>query len=167
MNKDRLAIYFARVNPEAIIPSKRDEDAGFDIYPCFDEDYIMVMPNETKHIPTGIASAFNDNYMAILRERSSTGSKGIGLRAGVIDSGYRGEWILVITNHNNVPLVIAKNPDAVPLYLRDGIFYDYNKALAQCLFLEMPRVITEEMTYDKLQQFTSLRGMQGFGESGK
>ena len=25
-------VYFAKVNPDAIIPSKRDEDAGFDIH---------------------------------------------------------------------------------------------------------------------------------------
>src|SRR5690606_33646017 len=29
-------VYFAKVKPHAIIPSKRDEDAGYDIYACVD-----------------------------------------------------------------------------------------------------------------------------------
>ena len=35
-------VKFAKVHPNAIIPSKREEDMGFDIYACFDEDYIMI-----------------------------------------------------------------------------------------------------------------------------
>ena len=38
MNNNELI--FAKVRPEAIIPTKREEDAGRDLYPCFDEDYI-------------------------------------------------------------------------------------------------------------------------------
>ncbi len=97
------------------------------------------MPNDTHRISTGIASAFSSNYVAMIKERSSTGLKGMGLRGGIIDSGYRGEWILVITNHNCTPLTITKNQDAVPFHLRDGMIHDYNKALAQALFIEMNR----------------------------
>lgn len=101
-------IKFAKVKPNAIIPSKREEDAGYDIYPCFDEDYIVIYPHETKMIPTGIASAFSSDYVAILKERGSTGTKGIGQRCGVIDSGFRGEYFVPITNHNNKPIVMIK-----------------------------------------------------------
>ena len=44
-------VKFAKVRPDAIIPSKRDEDMGFDIYACFDEDYVVINPHETKLIP--------------------------------------------------------------------------------------------------------------------
>ena len=37
-------IYFAKVKPEAKIPSKRDEDAGYDIYACFEEDFVKFEP---------------------------------------------------------------------------------------------------------------------------
>ena len=90
MKKDE--ILFAKVDKHAIIPSKRDEDAGYDIYPCFDEDYRVIMPHETAMVPTGIASAFDKSWYVQLQERGSTGSKGIKYGAGVIDSGYRGEW---------------------------------------------------------------------------
>lgn len=75
-------IYFAKVNPKAIIPSKRVEDGAFDIYACFEEDYMKVEPHETVLVPTGIASAFSSDYVAIIKERGSTGSKGIGQRCG-------------------------------------------------------------------------------------
>ena len=93
-------VKFAKVRPDAIIPSKRDEDMGFDIYACFDEDYIFLQPGETKLIPTGIASTCDSDYGFALRERGSTGSKGIALRCGVIDSGYRNEWFVCLTNTN-------------------------------------------------------------------
>lgn len=93
-------VKFAKIRPSAIIPSKRDEDMGFDIYACFDEDYIFLQPGETKLIPTGIASTCDSDYGFVLRERGSTGSKGIALRCGVIDSGYRNEWFVCLTNTN-------------------------------------------------------------------
>ena len=84
-------LLFAKVKEGAIIPTKTEENAGRDLYACFDEDYIVIHPLETKLIPTGIATAFSPNYYAQIQERGSTGSKGIKYGAGVIDSGYRGE----------------------------------------------------------------------------
>ena len=111
MKKDE--ILFAKVDKHATIPSKRDEDAGYDIYPCFDEDYRVIMPHETVMIPTGIASAFDKSWYVQLQERGSTGSRGIKYGAGVIDSGYRGEWWIPITNTNTVPVVISKLSEKV------------------------------------------------------
>ena len=94
-------VKFARVRPTAIIPTKRDEDAGFDIYADFEDDFIIIDPHTTTLIPTGIASACDADYCFILKERGSTGSKGIAQRCGVIDSGYRNEWFVPITNTTN------------------------------------------------------------------
>ena len=91
-------LFFAKVKPSAKIPKKRNEDAGYDIYACFDESYLVIDPGETKLIPTGIASAFDESKYIQLEERGSTGSKGIKRSAGVIDSGYRGEWFVALTN---------------------------------------------------------------------
>ena len=33
-------LYWAKVKEDAIIPTKRDEDAGYDLYHCFEEDYL-------------------------------------------------------------------------------------------------------------------------------
>ena len=159
------SIYFAKLKDEAIIPSKREEDGAFDVYACFDEPYKMIQPHETVLIPTGISSAFSSQYVAIIKERSSTGSKGIGQRCGVIDSGYRGEWFIAITNHNPQPLVIAKS--ATPQSFPECIVYPYEKAICQCLMVEVPKLQIKEISSDELLAMESERGTGGFGSSGK
>ena len=71
-------IKFAKVKPNAKIPTKRLEDAGLDIYACFDEPNIVIRPHETKLIPTGIALACDTDYCFILKDRGSKGKRRIG-----------------------------------------------------------------------------------------
>lgn len=170
-------VYFAKVNDSAIIPSKREEDGAFDIYASFDEDFMIIMPHTTEMIPTGIASAFSSDYVAILKERGSTGTKGIGQRCGVIDSGYRNEWFVPLTNHNNTPVVIAKKGVKeidYCAYLTGSkqlttphILYPYEKAIAQVIMVEVPKLKIKEISYDNLKTFKSERGMGALGSSGK
>jgi dUTP pyrophosphatase len=103
-------LLFAKVKPNAIIPTKNEEDAGMDIYCCFDEDYIIIPAHSTKLIPTGIASAMSNKYYLQVQERGSTGSKGIKYGAGVLDASYRGEIFMCINNVNDRPIVISKLP---------------------------------------------------------
>lgn len=166
-------VLFAKVKPDAIIPTKRDEDVGFDIYACFDEDYMVINPHETKLIPTGIASACSPNYGFLLRERGSTGSKGIALRAGVIDSGYRNEWFVGLTNTTNKVLFISKlsERETYDKYYGDimpeSFVYPYSKAIAQTLVVEVPKMEVTEISYDELKEIKSERGMGKLGDSGK
>ena len=147
----------------AIIPSKRDEDAGYDIYPFFEEDNLEIKPGETVMIPTGLYSAFSKDYVAILKERGSTGTKGMGQRAGVIDSGYRGEWMIPITNHNNISILISKT------YKERGgyIVYPYDKAIAQAIFVPVGNAKIQVMEIEELQKITSLRGAGKTGSTKK
>lgn len=184
-------IKFAKVRPNAIIPSKRDEDMGFDIYACFNEDYVVINPHETKLIPTGIASSCGAEYGFVLRERGSTGSKGIALRAGVIDSGYRNEWFVGLTNTTNKILYISKFDkretikrdfqkseyagvlDDEYILLSDKeiddmmILYPYSKAIAQALVIPVPEVNAEEISYEELENIPSERGFGALGSSNK
>ena len=82
-------IYFAKVREDAKIPEREIWNAGIDIYPCFDEDYMIIEPHSTALVPTGIASAIPVDYYIQIHERGSSGSKGIKYSAGVIDSSYR------------------------------------------------------------------------------
>jgi len=165
MNK----VKFAKIKSGAIIPTKLDENAGYDIYPCFEDDYIIIEPNETKMIPCGIASAFDDDYVMVLKERGSTGTRGIGQRAGVIDSGFRGEWICPITNHTNYDIVISNmSEDDLMFKSRHRmIIYPKSKAICQALLLPVPKVELEEITYDELLLIKSERGLGKLGSSGK
>jgi len=158
-------IYFSKVKEDAIIPSKREEDGAFDVYACFEDDYLLLDPHETKLIPTGIASAFSVDYVAIIKERGSTGTKGIGQRCGVIDSGYRGQWFIPITNHNSETLVIAK--EKVAKHFEQAIVYPYEKAIAQCLMVVVPKLAIEEISHEELLKIESERGVGALGSSGK
>lgn len=180
-------IKFAKVRPDAIIPSKRDEDMGFDIYSCFDEDYILINPHETKLIPTGIASACDPGYGFLLFERGSTGSKGIARRCGVIDSGYRNEWFVGLTNTTDKELYISKVgkedivkkqisafENASPLLcklIEDGvlnsIIYPYSKAIVQAIVTPVLKTKEQELTYEDLKAIPSERGLGSLGSSGK
>lgn len=185
-------IKFAKVRPDAIIPSKRDEDMGFDIYPCFDENYMIIKPHETKLIPTGIASSCSSEYGFLLRERGSTGSKGIALRAGVIDSGYRNEWFVGLTNTRDNWVIISKvdvqdiideENDKIKDYENASLFadtklmtrinvdraiiYPYSKAIAQALIVPVPKVNVEEIPYEELKLIESERGLGKLGSSNK
>ena len=158
-------IYFSKVKAEAIIPSKREEDGAFDVYACFEEEYFLLDPHETKLVPTGIASAFSTDYVAILKERGSTGTKGMGQRCGVIDSGYRGQWFIPITNHNAETLVIAKAH--IAKHFESAIVYPYEKAIAQCLMVVVPKLEIAEITHEELLEMASVRGTGMLGSSGK
>lgn len=174
-------VFFAKVKPDAKIPTKREEDAGYDIYASFDEDYIVFNPHETKLIPTGIASALSPDYFFRLVERGSNSSKGIGQRAGVIDSGYRGEWFVGLTNHNDTIIVISKLSEDetrdiirknliknLSNYISDRIvIYPYSKAICQALLLPVPKSNISEISYDALQTIESDRGIGKVGSSGK
>ena len=160
------AIKFAKVNPNAIIPTKDEENAGYDIYACFEEDNFVINPLETKLISTGIASACDKNFYFQVEERGSTGSKGIKSSAGVIDSSYRGEIFIAITNCNNKPLLITKETDTSAL-VNDFIVYPYSKAIAQLILHEVIETDVEELTYDELKAIPSKRGDKCLGSSGK
>ena len=182
-------IKFAKLHKDAKIPSKTSENAGYDIYAAFDEDYIVIKPHETKMIPTGLCSAFPEDYVMVLKERGSTGTKGIGQRSGIVDASYRGEWFVPVTNHNNKYLIITKltpektrvdfevniNKDVtsfMPKFMVDGIFvdaifYPYEKAITQALLLPVPQTEIEECTIEEIHAIKSERGTGKLGSSNK
>lgn len=164
-------INFAKINQNAIIPSKRDEDAGYDFYPCFSDEFICLKPFETKLIPTGIAWSSSKNFYMQLVERSSTGSKGIKISAGVIDSGYHGEIKIAIFNANHLPLYISNISESqlnqesrLP---QSYLFHPTKKAIAQGIIHRVENLQVKELTYEQLLTIPSQRKDQGFGSTDK
>lgn len=128
----------------ATLPYKDNpEDAGIDIYT--NESYTL-KPGETHLFSTGIAVEFPRGYVALLWDRSGLGSKGIHRLAGVIDSGYRGEWKVALLNTTKKPFRIAKG-----------------EKIVQCILQKF-----EPVKITHVQQLKeSRRGGRGFGSSGK
>ena len=75
--------------------------AGADLYACLEAD-VVIAPGETKKIPTGLAMEIPVGFVGLIYARSSMGTKK-GLapanKVGVIDSDYRGEFMVFLHNH--------------------------------------------------------------------
>ena len=171
---DNNKIYFAKVKPNAKIPTREVWNAGVDIYPCFDEEYMIIPPHSTALVPTGIASAIPEDFYIQIYERGSSGSKGIKYSAGVIDSSYRGEWFLATTNTNDKPVLITKldletiNKSIKELIEKAYIVYPYDKALFQGVVHSVHNELErEEISHEALLAVASHRGEGKLGSSGK
>ena len=79
---------------------------------------------------------------------ASTGTI-IALRAGVIDSGYRNEWFVALTNTTDKTVIIMKLTPEEKLLTppNDVIIYPYDKAIAQALIVPIPKVKIQEDSY--------------------
>ena len=81
------------------------EAAGADLYACLDEK-IVIRPGESVFVPTGMAMEIPKGYAGLIYARSGLACKR-GLApantGGVIDSDFRGEFIVVLHNHGAAP----------------------------------------------------------------
>lgn len=77
------------------------EAAGADLYACLEED-VVIGSGETKFIPTGLAMALPTGYVGLVYARSGLACKqdlAPANKVGVIDSDYRGEFMIALHNH--------------------------------------------------------------------
>ena len=91
-----------RIKAGAIMPTYGSaEAAGADLYACLEED-ITIAPGESVFIPTGLAMEIPRGYAGLIYARSGLACKR-GLapanKVGVVDSDYRGEFMIVLHNH--------------------------------------------------------------------
>ena len=169
-----MKLRFKKLDEKAVVPSKRKEDMGYDIYGVFDDNIVVLKPGEIIKVGCKISSIIPEGYGVILKERSSLGSKGIAVRAGVIDSGYRGEWIVCLNNTSNNTFVFT---DSDKVDIRD-INVDTNnnivklpmsKAICQAVLIKMPEeeIEVEEVSSEEFNTYKSERGIGGFGSTCK
>ena len=93
-----------KLRADAVVPTYGSEyAAGADLYACIDEQ-ITICPGESVFIPTGIAMEIPNGYVGLIYARSGLACKR-GLapanKVGVIDSDYRGEFVVVLHNHGS------------------------------------------------------------------
>lgn len=135
------------IDKNAKLPTKAHlTDACFDIY---SNTNIKINPKETQLIHTGFKTEIPQGYFAPVFARSGLATKK-GLRpsncVGVIDSDYRGEWLVCLYNDSNEPQIIQCG-DRIAQF-----------TLLPVLDIDIEQVETVSDT---------LRGKGGFGSSGK
>lgn len=85
------------------------EAAGADLYACLDET-VSIHPGETKFIPTGIALEVPKGCAGLIYARSGLACKrdlAPANKVGVIDSDYRGEFIVALHNHGKTAQTVS------------------------------------------------------------
>jgi len=91
-----------RLEAEARLPvvAHPGEDLGYDIFAL---EAVRLEPRHTVKVRTGIAVEARHRVTGeplglLVRDRSSMAARGIATTGGVIDAGYRGEILVVMTN---------------------------------------------------------------------
>lgn len=92
-----MKIKVKKLKVNAILPQMmRQGDAAFDLATCED---VLLHPGETKIIPTGLVLEIPEGFVGNIRDRSGLSAKhALHTLAGIIDSNYRGEIGVVMTN---------------------------------------------------------------------
>ena len=98
-----------KLKDNAILPTYGSlEAAGADLYACLEES-VTIQPGCSVFIPTGLAMEIPKGYAGLIYARSGLACKR-GLapanKVGVVDSDYRGEFMIVLHNHGQEAQVI-------------------------------------------------------------
>ncbi len=144
----REQVKLKKLNDKAVIPAYGTPfSAGADLYAVTDET-VTVAPGQTYLVHTGIAVEIPEGYAGLIYARSGLATKK-GLapanKVGVIDSDYRGEIMIPMYNHSDVPAVINNG-----------------ERVAQMII--MPYLSAEFTETDELDD--TARGDRGFGSTG-
>jgi dUTP pyrophosphatase len=107
---DGPRVLLQRLDPDLPRPAYAlPGDAGADIVTAVD---VELAPGERAVLPTGIAIALPEGYVALVHPRSGLAARaGLGLvnSPGTIDSGYRGEIKVIAVNLDpSTPIVLSR-----------------------------------------------------------
>jgi len=142
-----LPVAVLRLDHDLPLPSyAHPGDAGADLVTTVD---VTLAPGERAVVPTGIAIALPEGYVALVHPRSGLAARhGLSIvnTPGTIDAGYRGEIKVLLVNHDPVQ----------PVTLRRG------DRIAQVVFQRFERAVFTEV--DALPE--SVRGIGGYGSTG-
>ena len=138
-----------KLRESAILPTYGSTGAaGADLYACLEQD-VVIEAGMSAFIPTGLAMEIPAGCAGLIYARSGLACKR-GLapanKVGVVDSDYRGEFMVVLHNHSNQSQTVC-----------------HGERIAQL-------VITPVLTpaYEEAEELTDTgRGTGGFGSTGK
>lgn len=139
-----------KLDERAQLPAYGSEfAAAADLFCLTDEEEILIAPEMTEFIHTGIAMEIPEGCVGLIYARSGLGAKK-GLapanKVGVIDSDYRGEIIVALHNHSGEDRRIYNGDRIAQIIITPYIHADFTQA-------------------DELSG--TVRGEGGFGSTGK
>ena len=144
-----VKILIKKTNKEVITPKyKTNGSSGVDLS-AFLEKKVVIKPNSSELIPTGLRVAIPEELEIQIRPRSGLAAKesiGVLNSPGTIDSDYRGELKIILFNHGKEDFII-NNGDRI----------------AQMVLVPIVKMEFEEV--DSLPN--TVRGQGGFGSTGK
>ena len=144
-----VKILIKKTNKEVTTPKyKTDGSSGVDLS-AFLEKKVVIKPNSSELIPTGLQVAIPEELEIQIRPRSGLAAKesiGVLNSPGTIDSDYRGELKIILFNHGKEDFII-NNGDRI----------------AQMVLVPILKMEFEEV--DSLPD--TVRGRGGFGSTGK
>ena len=143
----RVQVLITRIDPSAVLPTyAKGGDAGADLSTTID---FTLAPGERQLVPTGIAIALPDGYVALVHPRSGLAIKnGVTVlnSPGTIDAGYRGEISCILINHDP----------------HETISFTRGDRIAQLIIQKVERANFVELA----ELPGSSRGSGGFGSTG-
>lgn len=146
-----MEIKFKKLIDKAVAPSKAHiTDAGFDLT-CVEVTTVRNACGQVMLVyHSGIAVEIPEGYVGLLFQRSSVYKTSLSATnaVGVIDSGYRGEVMMVMRN----------TTDVIPAIYKEG------DRFAQLVIVKLPE-IENFVEADELS--ASERGIEGFGSTDK
>ena len=144
-----VRVLIKKLDPKVTLPSYKTKGAsGMDLM-AFVKEKIVIKPQTSALIPTGLSVAFSEDYEIQIRPRSGLAAKNnisVLNTPGTIDSDYRGELKIIIFNHSNYDFVVNNND-----------------RIAQIVLTPIAKMELEEA--NELPK--TLRGEGGFGSTGK
>tara|TARA_B100001027_G_scaffold6621_1_gene4307 strand:- start:566 stop:1003 length:438 start_codon:yes stop_codon:yes gene_type:complete len=144
-----VRVLIKKLDPKVTLPSYKTKGAsGMDLM-AFVKEKIVIKPQTSSLIPTGLSVAFSEDYEIQIRPRSGLAAKNnisVLNTPGTIDSDYRGELKIIIFNHSNYDFVVNNND-----------------RIAQMVLTPIAKMELEEA--NELPK--TLRGEGGFGSTGK
>lgn len=144
----KLHVLITRLDQSVALPKyAKGGDAGADLTSAID---FTLVPGERKLIPTGIAIALPDGFVALVHPRSGLALKnGVTLinTPGTVDAGYRGEISCILINHDQ----------------NETFSCGKGERIAQLVIQRVERADFVEV----LKLPGSVRGENGFGSTGR
>lgn len=166
-----MKIRIKKLNPDAIIPKYATSGAsGFDLVASED---VNIYPGETKLVKTGLAVDVGPGYELQVRPRSGLSLKTplrVANAPGTVDSDYRGEVCVIMTNIDTPSLRVDTDfegnvRDVYHGILSDGIPHRIFKGdrIAQGVVC-----VVEQAEIEVVESLDDTdRGAGGFGSTGK